>query len=135
VRDVLHASVEDRAPDRAAVDALNRASARAPRSAAAGWRRGKPPRPLVRFHATRRADIVLAAVAADAIELVTGADRGRLRICGAPGCVLAFVKDHPRREWCSGLCGNRARQARHYRRSRVKTADRQDGSPRSVGGR
>jgi predicted RNA-binding Zn ribbon-like protein len=116
VREVLHAAVEDRAPTRAAVDALNRASARAPRSAAAAWRRGQPPRPSVRVHATRRADVVLAALATDAIEVVTGPDRERLRICGAPGCVLAFVKDHPRREWCSGACGNRARQARHYQR-------------------
>src|SRR6266851_2221676 len=43
------------------------------------------------------------------------ADRGdQLRACHAPGCVLYFVKSHPRREWCSVACGNRARAARHY---------------------
>ncbi|HEY0690395.1 MAG TPA: CGNR zinc finger domain-containing protein [Kribbella sp.] len=26
------------------------------------------------------------------------------------------MKDHPRREWCSTTCGNRARAARHYAR-------------------
>ena len=41
-----------------------------------------------------------------------------LRPCYAPGCVLYFVKDHPRREWCSVSCGNRARAARHYQRQR-----------------
>ena len=41
-----------------------------------------------------------------------------LRTCGAPGCVLMFLKHHPRREWCSNACGNRARQARHYDRTR-----------------
>ena len=39
-----------------------------------------------------------------------------LRACYAPGCVLYFVKDHPRREWCSLACGNRARAARYYAR-------------------
>ena len=60
----------------------------------------------------------LSAVAADAIELFTGADSSPLRACQAPGCVLYFTKDHPRREWCSIACGNRARAARHYRRHR-----------------
>jgi predicted RNA-binding Zn ribbon-like protein len=41
-----------------------------------------------------------------------------LRACLAPGCVLYFVKDHPRRAWCSTTCGNRARAARHYARHR-----------------
>ena len=68
-------------------------------------------------HGTNRADVVLAALAGDAIELVTGPRRADLRACGAPGCVLVFLKDHPRREWCSNACGNRARQARHYRRA------------------
>lgn len=41
-----------------------------------------------------------------------------LRACLAPGCVLYFVKDHPRRAWCSTTCGNRERAARHYARHR-----------------
>lgn len=56
----------------------------------------------------------LATVAAEAIELFTS--DAPLRACQAPGCVLYFVKDHPRRQWCSDGCGNRARAARHYRR-------------------
>ena len=47
------------------------------------------------------------------------ADSPQLRACHAPGCVLYFLKDHPRREWCSTACGNRARAARHYRRHRL----------------
>jgi predicted RNA-binding Zn ribbon-like protein len=57
-------------------------------------------------------------LARDAIDLLTGTTAGDLRACGAPGCILLFVKDHPRREWCSNACGNRARQARHYERVR-----------------
>lgn len=56
----------------------------------------------------------LGLVTAQTIDLVTVP--GRLRACHAPGCVLYFVQDHPRREWCSTTCGNRARSARHYRR-------------------
>ena len=58
----------------------------------------------------------LSAVATEAVQLLTGEDQVRLRACYAPGCVLYFVKDHPRREWCSTACGNRVRAARHYRR-------------------
>jgi len=60
----------------------------------------------------------LASIAAEAVELFTGENRVLLRACYAPGCVLYFVKDHPRREWCSPSCGNRVRAARHYRRNR-----------------
>lgn len=60
----------------------------------------------------------LTAVAGEAIEVFTRADSPQLRACHAPGCVLYFLQDHPRREWCSTTCGNRARAARHYRRHR-----------------
>ncbi|MFI7068600.1 CGNR zinc finger domain-containing protein [Kribbella sp. NPDC050124] len=60
----------------------------------------------------------LSTIAAEAIELFTSEEQLRLRACYAPRCVLYFVKDHPRREWCSTACGNRARAARHYRRHR-----------------
>jgi predicted RNA-binding Zn ribbon-like protein len=55
----------------------------------------------------------LAEVADDARHLLT--ERAtQLRACHAPGCVLYFVRTHPRREWCSVACGNRVRAARHY---------------------
>ncbi|TFC17928.1 hypothetical protein E3O19_05405 [Cryobacterium algoritolerans] len=55
----------------------------------------------------------LAEVAYEAQHLL-GANGSQLRACYAPGCVLYFLKTHPRREWCSVACGNRARAARHY---------------------
>ena len=58
----------------------------------------------------------LGELAAEAVRFF-GSDP-QLRACLAPGCVLYFVKDHPRREWCGPACGNRARAARHYRRHR-----------------
>ena len=66
-----------------------------------------------RASATRRA---LSSITRDAIDLMTGDTRASVRACHAPGCVLYFVKDHPRREWRSTACGNRARAARHYER-------------------
>ena len=70
------------------------------------------------------AECVLAAgnpggeIAEAAVLLFTSPDAGRLRACPGPGCVLYFVRAHPRREWCSAVCGNRARVARHYQRHR-----------------
>lgn len=56
----------------------------------------------------------LARIAKESIALLTGPQADKLRACYAPGCVLYFVKTHPRREWCSVTCGNRVRAARHY---------------------
>ncbi|HEX6454365.1 MAG TPA: ABATE domain-containing protein [Trebonia sp.] len=56
----------------------------------------------------------LARVARESITLLGGPGAAELRACHAPGCVLYFTKTHPRREWCSIACGNRARAARHY---------------------
>jgi hypothetical protein len=58
----------------------------------------------------------LTLVAKEAVELFSGELGKQLRACQAPGCVLYFVKNHGRREWCSNACGNRARAARHYRK-------------------
>jgi len=118
LRTTLHAALDGSPPDAAAVAAINRASAGAPSSPMAV---AVPPGTLVRrtdHHGAELAAVVLAAFARDAIELLTGPQAADLRACGAPGCILLFVKDHPRREWCSNACGNRARQARHYRRVR-----------------
>jgi predicted RNA-binding Zn ribbon-like protein len=73
------------------------------------------------IHTTNNPDEqVLGTIAAHAVELFGQGDDLDLRACLAPGCVLYFVKDHPRREWCSTGCGNRARAARHYaRHSRI----------------
>jgi predicted RNA-binding Zn ribbon-like protein len=59
---------------------------------------------------------LLGDLAGEAVRLLS--DGAELRACLAPSCVLYFVKDHPRREWCSTACGNRARAARHYARHR-----------------
>jgi predicted RNA-binding Zn ribbon-like protein len=125
VREALHAVLDGRTPTRASLEIINRASADALRSPIARWRRGAPPVADVDLHGASRAQVVLGAFAIDAIDLLTGPHCGDLRACGAPGCVLLFLKDHPRREWCSAACGNRARQARHYARTRGRVPGRE----------
>jgi predicted RNA-binding Zn ribbon-like protein len=116
VRAALGAAVAGEVPESGALDAINAAAARAAVSPRAVVRDGRVARAVDR-HGADRAGVVLAAFAADAIDLLTGPMREEIRACGAPGCVLLYVRDHPRRQWCSNACGNRARQARHYRRT------------------
>ncbi|WP_369055717.1 ABATE domain-containing protein [Kineococcus terrestris] len=65
------------------------------------------------------AGAALARVADEAAALLAGTDSPAVRACGGPRCVVYFVRDHPRREWCSRACGERARAARYYRRRRA----------------
>lgn len=66
------------------------------------WKSGKP------------LESVLATVARDAIDLLTGSDLGNLRECAEQSCSVLFV-DHSRpgkRRWCSmSRCGNRVKKA------------------------
>ncbi|MGW4115968.1 CGNR zinc finger domain-containing protein [Actinosynnema sp. NPDC004786] len=102
----------------AAVSVLNETAADTPRWSALSW----TPEPSRHTRTAGRAvAAVVSAIAEDAIALFGGDGRHRLRACLGPGCVLYFLKDHPRREWCSAGCGNRARSARHYRRHRGTT--------------
>jgi predicted RNA-binding Zn ribbon-like protein len=117
VHEALHAAVERRAMSEPVVAHLNELSARDPRSPYM-TQRGAARASEFRHHALTPTDILLGVIAASTIELVSGPRAADVRACGAPGCVLMFLKDHPRREWCSAACGNRARQARHYARSR-----------------
>ena len=117
MREALHAAHEGREIPAAAAAELNARSAGNPRSLELPGRE--------RHHGATATDVVLGVIAADAIALVMGDTE--LRVCVAPRCVLMFVKDHPRREWCSNACGNRARQARHY--ARVQAARSGPSSP------
>lgn len=102
----------------AAVATVNEAAGAVPRWSALAWTPGDTPSRLTRSNG-RVAAAAVSAIAEEAIGLFSqSGDRLRLRACLAPGCVLYFLKDHPRREWCSPACGNRARAARHYQRHR-----------------
>ncbi|MGQ4364541.1 CGNR zinc finger domain-containing protein [Streptomyces sp. SAS_272] len=94
---------------------------------------GAPAAPLLRWdeqsgfhratpHPTDRIlDHALAVLAADAADLLTGADAERLTACGSTPCTRYLLR-HGRRHWCSTRCGDRARAARAYaRRTRPET--------------
>jgi predicted RNA-binding Zn ribbon-like protein len=61
----------------------------------------------------------MASVARDGVALLIDPARP-LRPCHEP-CVLFFVRDHPRRKWCTPEHSNRDRAARHYERSKSRT--------------
>ncbi|MEU7861950.1 ABATE domain-containing protein [Nonomuraea sp. NPDC049141] len=93
---------------------VNAAALAAPRAPQLSWS-GEPALVVVPAVPAEPSARVRAALATAAVEFLAGPERGQLRTCQAPRCVLYFVKEHPRQEWCSTACGNRARAARHYR--------------------
>jgi predicted RNA-binding Zn ribbon-like protein len=113
VRELLAALTEDRSPAAAAVETVNAAA----RSDAAAPQLTWPAGPRREWHSTSPGSVeeALAALARDAIDVVTG-DLGPLvRPCEAHGCVRFFFREHARRRWCSTTCGDRVRAARHQR--------------------
>ncbi|GAA4970309.1 CGNR zinc finger domain-containing protein [Yinghuangia aomiensis] len=114
IRSLSRTVVDGADPDPHAIAVLNDAAAAAPRvprlSAGPGGALT-----AVEVAAPHRL-AALSTLAAGAIALFGGGERARLRACGGPGCVLFYVKTHPRRGWCSAGCGNRARVARYHER-------------------
>lgn len=117
LRELAAAAVAGAVPAPEAVDRLNRHVRTAPAWRELRWTAGTPRTAVVGDAPPVTA--VLSAVAQAAVDLFAGPRSADLRACHAPGCVLFFVKDHPRRAWCSAGCGNRARAARHYARTRT----------------
>jgi predicted RNA-binding Zn ribbon-like protein len=99
-----------------AVAVLNDASAATPSWSHLHWPMNALAPARTRQTAGTADEALLSHIAEDGIALFSGDGRNQVRACLAPGCVLYFVRNHPRREWCSAACGNRARVARHYRR-------------------
>lgn len=70
-----------------------------------------------------RVQDALSVIAADAIEILTLANRGRLALCASPTCQEMFVdnsQSHTRR-WCDmNVCGNREKKARHRTAARKR---------------
>ncbi|MEU8247925.1 CGNR zinc finger domain-containing protein [Nonomuraea sp. NPDC048916] len=115
IRLLADAAVTGQSADPDAVTTLNRHTRQTPR-----WYELRvDPEPHVTVGTSGRpVAAALAAIAEDAVHLFAGPLRHEVRACHGPGCVLHFVRDAPRREWCSPGCGNRARAARHYAKVR-----------------
>jgi predicted RNA-binding Zn ribbon-like protein len=97
-----------------AVRRLNAAAARTPTVPVLSWAEGADP--VVRQESPDGRPELTATLARAAIAFLASPDRQRLRACHAPRCVRYFIKEHPRQEWCTPSCGNRARVARHHER-------------------
>jgi len=117
IRSLLRSTTEGEPLPEAATTTVNKASEQVPRwpvlagTAASGYG-------MIEMDNAAPLPSARAQIARDAIALLGGPLREDVRACHAPGCVQYFVKDHPRREWCSAACGNRARVARHYTKSK-----------------
>ena len=112
VRSLIGAAVDGAGYPADSVEVVNAASAAAPfwTELAAGGSA------VAEKTTAKGAEAERGRIAREAIALLAGDDREALRSCQAPGCVLFFVKTHPRQEFCGPVCGNRARAARHYAR-------------------
>ncbi|MEV7424021.1 CGNR zinc finger domain-containing protein [Streptomyces sp. NPDC091212] len=120
---LVRAEIEGR-PSEAALECVNAlASGAPPGIRAVRDERGSLVREL---SAAPRCGALLAAVARDAVELLTDpAARSRLRQCEGGSCRRVYLDTSRggRRRWCSSeVCGNRERVARHRRRAAVRPA-------------
>lgn len=113
LRSVVTAVAAGQKPRPGSIKVLNQYARSAPQWRELRW--GDSPRAETRI-AAPAVVAALAEIAQQGVDLFAGADRGRVRACQAPGCVLFFLLDHRRREWCCVGCGNRVRAARHYAR-------------------
>jgi predicted RNA-binding Zn ribbon-like protein len=124
VRALLSAAAEGRAPQAANLYALSRIAAAAPSRLIAGPGTTDIRPDVQRRRAGSTASIVLAALAEDALIMAADPNTGTIQSCGSDGCLGLYVRDDPRRRYCSPGCANRARVARHYDRSKASTSRR-----------
>jgi predicted RNA-binding Zn ribbon-like protein len=120
----VRAAMTCKPPARRDIDIINAAATRAP---LVPKLKGREPR--IVWSSSSRFSSVLSSIARDAIELLGGAELGRVRECAAPNCSLLFVdQSHSqRRRWCSmERCGNR-NKTQAYRRRRAAAPARSAG--------
>ena len=99
----------------AALAAVNDALTKAPTASLLYWDPKVGPYRQAPHPTTLLVDHALAALAANAADLLTGDDAERLTACGSSPCNRYLLR-HGRRHWCSTRCGDRARAARAYAR-------------------
>ena len=123
IRALLAARIDDAVPDVADLTAVNAALAAAPCVTSVAWDDGGP---RVGQRRTPRTDDplapALAALAADAGELLAGPHAAQLARCSAHRCIRMFIRTHAARQVCSTRCGDRVRAARHYAKRREQAA-------------
>lgn len=122
VADAVARIRQGRRPSAATLTAINDALQASPPTARLGWTADglayasrRPGGPGARL---------LAQLAEAAAELLVDPRASDIRDCGLADCVMIFYPSRPSRKWCcDAICGNRARVARHYRRTRAAQAE------------
>ncbi|GHE11860.1 CGNR zinc finger domain-containing protein [Streptomyces alanosinicus] len=122
IRALLAARVGDRPAPADALDAVNDALTRAPAASLLHWSADRGLYRAAAHPTTQIVEHALAALAADAADLLTGPDADRLTACGSAPCNRYLLR-HGRRHWCSTRCGDRARAARAYARRTGRTEE------------
>ncbi len=122
IRALLASRVDAHPAPSSALASVNDALTRAPAASLLHW---DPARGLYRAGShptTKILDHALAALAANAADLLTGPDAERLAACGSAPCNRYLLRTG-RRQWCSIRCGDRARAARAYTRRTQSSSD------------
>ncbi|SER80984.1 CGNR zinc finger domain-containing protein [Lentzea albida] len=119
LRALFEAHLTGAEPDPQLIADLNAVAAAVPTSPRLdGWGAGAVA--ATRWHDDYNGHPGLAAIAGEAIGLLADQERlAKLRACADPTCSMLFLAENRRRVWCAAnVCGNRARVARHYERTR-----------------
>jgi predicted RNA-binding Zn ribbon-like protein len=118
LRDMIEALVDDLPVPQAAVSDLNFFMQSAPASTRLRLT-GTGLRVQTQWHGEYGGNPRLAFIATQAAEFLSDPSKvRRLRRCANSACSMIFIAVNPRRSWCApGICGNRVRVARYYRRA------------------
>ncbi|MGW1079174.1 ABATE domain-containing protein [Kitasatospora sp. NPDC002522] len=120
LRELLDAHTAGRPAPADALAAVNAALTATPSAPLLRWDADLGLHRSVTHPADRLADHAMALLAADAADLLTGADAEKLAACGGSPCTRFLVRGHASRHWCSTRCGDRVRAARAYARKRAE---------------
>ncbi|MFF7357810.1 MULTISPECIES: CGNR zinc finger domain-containing protein [Streptomyces] len=122
IRALLASRAEGHPAPADALAAVNEALTLAPAASLLHWSAERGLHRSAAHPVTQIVEHALAALAADAADLLTGPDADRLTACGSAPCNRYLLR-HGRRHWCSTRCGDRARAARAYARRTGRTEE------------
>ena len=122
VRSLLAARVTGAPALPAALTAVNDALIRVPTAELLHWDDKTGPYRAAPCPTNEILEHALAAISANAADLLTSPEAEALTACAATPCNRYLIR-HGRRHWCSTRCGDRARAARAYARRTRATTD------------
>lgn len=114
VREVLGAATTGTSPNAQSIAAINQTMVQIPSVKLLAWDASGGFHGRQKYAETQAVEHALSAIAADAVDLLTGDDAATLSQCAAPSCGRFMLRTHARRQWCSTRCGDRVRAARAY---------------------